>query len=450
MAIKADYETRPISDEIWTRMKDLRRERFRLTWTAQDEGGICVTGIAWGLGTLLAGFGKVGNPSMGSAFTRVSREGTGPQGLRKYCDITTAKGVTPICGAMGAHLGQVFDGISFKSPFTGKDLVPDFVYQPGNGDPGIIKASQICAEYLGLPRLTIDMPTRRTQKDRDYYYAQLAEAIEWVEKLTGKKYDDEKLIEAFRNEISSRVIWAKIAMLMQNKPSPISLRQAYSLRLPIVAFAYNKGTVEYAELLYNEVQSRLRDGIAGTPFEKKRINHEGGVHPFYRPDLLRWPEEYGATVITGGLGQAFGAWAYSEDGHSFPEKTLEEEGVVLRTREDALQAIVNRAIPLYNYDEDTREVYTLRVIRRAQDWHADGVMIHLPRRCAPLNLSIFDQVTDLQKAGIIVGTYEGSEADPNEWDETRVKEQFAFFYESLGLTKIGPDAGKEEQPDSEN
>jgi benzoyl-CoA reductase/2-hydroxyglutaryl-CoA dehydratase subunit BcrC/BadD/HgdB len=447
MTIKADYRTRPISDEIWTRMKDLRRERFRLTWTAQEEGGICVTGIAWGLGTLLAGFGKVGNPSMGSAFTRVSREGTGPQGLRKYCDITAAKGVTPICGAMGAHLGQVFDGISFKSPFTGKELIPDFVYQPGNGDPGIIKASQICAEYLGLPRLTIDMPTRRTQKDRDYYYTQLAEAIDWVEKLTKKKFDDEKLIESFRNEIHSRVIWAKIAMLMQHIPSPISLRQAYSVRLPIVSYAYTKGTVEYAELLYAEVQDRLRDGIAGTPFEKKRINHEGGVHPFYRPDLLRWPEEYGATVITGGLGQAFGAWTFTEDGHAFPEKTLEEEGVELRTREDVLHAMVNRAIHILDYDEDTREVYDLRVLRRAQDWHADAVMIHFPRRCAPLNLSIFDQISDLQKAGIIVGTYEGSEADPNEWDEARVQERFEFLYESLGLTKIS--SGKEAESNAE-
>jgi benzoyl-CoA reductase/2-hydroxyglutaryl-CoA dehydratase subunit BcrC/BadD/HgdB len=109
--------------------------------------------------------------------------------------------------------------------------------------------------------------------------------------------------------------------------------------------------------------------------------------------------------------------------------------------------MVNRAIHILDYDEDTREVYDLRVLRRAQDWHADAVMIHFPRRCAPLNLSIFDQISDLQKAGIIVGTYEGSEADPNEWDEARVQERFEFLYESLGLTKIS--SGKEAESNAE-
>lgn len=62
--------------------------------------------------------------------------------------------------------------------------------------------------------------------------------------------------------------------------------------------------------------------------------------------------------------------------------------------------------------------------------------MHLARRCAALTCGIFDTKSDLLEAGIKVGTYEASEADPNEFDEVRIRKEFDLFMESLGLTKI--------------
>jgi benzoyl-CoA reductase/2-hydroxyglutaryl-CoA dehydratase subunit BcrC/BadD/HgdB len=75
-------------------------------------------------------------------------------------------------------------------------------------------------------------------------------------------------------------------------------------------------------------------------------------------------------------------------------------------------------------------------LRRLKDWHIDGVMLHLARRCAFTQNQIFDIKRELEEAGFIVGTYEASEGDPNEWNETRITEDFERFFEQLGLTKI--------------
>ena len=78
-----------------------------------------------------------------------------------------------------------------------------------------------------------------------------------------------------------------------------------------------------------------------------------------------------------------------------------------------------------------------RFLRLIEDWQIDGVMVHLARRCAPLNLNVYARMAEVRQAGIPLGTYEASEGDPKEWNESRVREDFERFFESLGLTHIG-------------
>ena len=417
-------------------MKALRRERYKLSLEAQLQGGLCVTGFAWEFLALLAGFGNFGNPSPGASFTRIAREGTGDEGLAKYVALAESKGLMPVCGAIGAHLGQVYASISDEDPKRMR-VRPDFVFQPG-GCHALIKGAQVTADVLGIPMLPIDLPYKTTERTRDYLFSQLGDAIEWIEKRTKKKFDDERFIEATQNSIRSMVLWSRTCEFMKTVPAPMTYRQAMSLRLPLVTYSYSKKTSEYMEALYAEMERRVRDGIAGTPVEKKRLIHQG-VHPLYKPEILSWPEAYGATFVQGGLFSAFGAWRHTEDGHTIAARTPEEQGIALRTRQDALQALVDVYLPLEGEIGDfteKRRIYYL--IRMAQDWHVDGVMLHLARRCAELTGSVGAIKSDLREAGIALGTYEASEADPKEFDERRVREEFAVFLEGLGLTRIKP------------
>jgi benzoyl-CoA reductase/2-hydroxyglutaryl-CoA dehydratase subunit BcrC/BadD/HgdB len=435
MVEKPDFETKAFSNEVWTRMKELRRERYKLSFEAQTKGGLCVTGFAWGYLPLLAGFGNFGNPSPGTDFTRIAREGAGSEGLVKFVNLAESRGLSPVCGAIAAHLGQVYAGTSFGGS-SGNKMMPDFVFAP-SGCHAQYKGGQICADILGLPMLVIDAPPKNTANSRSYLFSQLADAIEWIEKRTKLEFNDERFIEATRNDIRSRVMWAKICEVMKAVPAPMSYRQAMSLRLPLITYAYSKGTADYMEMLYHEMQERVKNKISGAPFEKKRLAHEG-LHPLYRPDLLRWPEEYGAAFNQGEFMMAFGTFRFTADGHRIAGQTLEERGIVLKNREDALCALVEQRYPAEEegVDYDSQERRLLHFLQMVKDWHIDGIMMHLARRCAALCMGIYTRIGDIRQAGIPLATYEASEGDPKEWNEARVRDDFTRFFESLGLTKI--------------
>jgi hypothetical protein len=99
-----------------------------------------------------------------------------------------------------------------------------------------------------------------------------------------------------------------------------------------------------------------------------------------------------------------------------------------------------------DYDIDRRpEVRRLNEVRRLKDWHIDGSMFMLNRRCAFISIGMMDSKSDLEKAGIITGNYECSEGDPNEFNEAVIREDFSRFFERLGLEKIGDiDTGQDE------
>jgi hypothetical protein len=177
--------------------------------------------------------------------------------------------------------------------------------------------------------------------------------------------------------------------------------------------------------------------------------HEG-LAPMYNYGMLRWPEKYGAGYVWGGFVMAFGAFRHTEDGHTIPAKGLEEQGIEIKTREDALRALVDFDAPLETRERKFEEIEKRRLLQTKctiEDFHIDGVMQHLARRCAALNIGILSRISDLRDMGVVVGTYEASEGDPREWNEARVREDYARFFENLGLTEIEGLASESDEED---
>jgi benzoyl-CoA reductase/2-hydroxyglutaryl-CoA dehydratase subunit BcrC/BadD/HgdB len=119
-----------------------------------------------------------------------------------------------------------------------------------------------------------------------------------------------------------------------------------------------------------------------------------------------------------------------------PASTLEEQGIILHNREDAIQALVDISLPGEGGNLDPEKYEPAKYFRMIEDWHIDGVVLHMARRCAVLTGGIFQKRIDLQERGIPVGYYEASEADPQEFDERRIRNSFEIFMNILGLNKI--------------
>ncbi len=428
-----EYETKPF--ECWNLMKELRRKHFWHTWNAQKEGDVLVLGMVYGFASFLAGIGKFANPSIGPHFTRLART-PNADGITKAVEAAEAYGLGHyVCGAMKAHLGQLFQGLSQTSPM-GDKFKHNFAFC--RGCHAIVKSTQIAAEYLDVPILFIDSPYRHTPKltenTRTYVVNQMMEAIEWLEKTTGKKYDDEKFIEAVKNEWQSMVTWARCCETLKNIPAPASDRTMLSLRLPMVTFKHWKETVDYMNILYDELKYRASQKISDHKMEKLRFSHEG-LHPLYKANVLRFAEDYGAVFIAGQTMENYGAWDRFEDGSHVAARTPAERGVEIKTREDAMNALADLNITR----GDSAALKCEERYYRALDWKCDGVVIHYDFPCQPAMINSLESTIYLENKGIPVGVYSASQGDPRLFDVNRVlgdSGELPTFFERLGLKKL--------------
>ena len=103
-------------------------------------------------------------------------------------------------------------------------------------------------------------------------------------------------------------------------------------------------------------------------------------------------------------------------------KTPKERGIELKTRDDAFRSLAellldcSPTITGYQYPSMGKEA-----IKVAQDWHADGVIMHIDRGCRSMTAACLEVKAMLEKTGIPVVAYSGNTADPRDFNQARWK-----------------------------
>ncbi|MDP6510235.1 MAG: 2-hydroxyacyl-CoA dehydratase family protein [Dehalococcoidia bacterium] len=428
------YQTEPV--KCWGRMKELRRGHFRHTWDAAARGEPVIQGIVEFFLGYFSGIGDFANPSYGPYFTVMMRN---PEFATKVFEGAEARGLPrDICSSMRCHLGQLFTGMSFKGP-EGQTMHPDMVIQMA-GCHSILKTGQLFSQHGDAPYFIMDFPsTDRDEAARAYVKSQLYEGIEWMEQVTGRKYDDEKLIEGVKNEYETGRLLAAVMDLQSNVPAPLDMRQLWSLRLPGVTLRHKAETVDFYKELLDEVRHRVERQISAKGVETARIMMEG-LPPFPRIDILRYPTKYGAVVVGGdALFYTGGMWHLQDDGSWKVPPPLSEWRSDIRTREDAFELICDMRLTfgIRPYACDTRP-FAVRheYVWRAKHFGADGVIIHMDRGCRAVQQGMEENKIALDKAGFRTVTYEASQADFRDFNERQIYDTLDAFMESLGLESM--------------
>ncbi len=436
------YETKPF--DCWQMVKELRSKHFWHTWHAQKQGELLFLGMVFQNHGFLRGWGHYANPSIGVHFTRLART-PNAEGLVKVIEAAEAWGLgRDVCGAMKDHVGQVFAGLSQTSP-TGEKFHHDLAIC-GSDCHAIRKTTQIAAEYLNVPYFFIDYSGERydekkhrmvhTENAKKYWFGQMMDAIEWVAKVIGRKYDPEAAGEALKTEWHSRIMWAKCMQLMQNVPTPMSLRTAFSLRLPLVTNTADPDVARYTDVLYDELKHRVANKITDHKYEKIRLNHEN-LHPLYRADVLRSPEAYGAVFVNSRLLEDFAVFSRDDNCHYYIPENPFDKGLEIKTVEDVLNNVwLMRTINNGHEVAENRPEYTYS---RAKEWQCGAIVVHNDRPCQRTMLNSHERDLYIRERGIPVGKYTSSQGDPRDFDERRILGpggELPIFYESLGLTRL--------------
>ncbi|KPK31237.1 MAG: hypothetical protein AMK69_00950 [Nitrospira bacterium SG8_3] len=448
MADVKKYSTKPF--DCWGKAKELRMDIYqKLAQKASGEKDwLVASGGTEGLIGLPAGLGEdyvfFGGEPYGASTGAMGKS----EEMMGHCEV---KGYArDLCGYCRNYLGSIF-GDQFS--FGGKYPHPDFYFQLHFCDTHG-KWYQPAAKYTDKPYFVIDMGApyrwpkwneseKRRKNKFNYLVTQMHDSIEWMENITGRTYDDERLADAVYNEIMSTSKWAKCCELNKNVPAPMDEKSMYAFYIVHVLRRHTKEAVEFFDMLYDELQDRIAKDIAGVEYERFRMVHNSQP-PWYALHMFRYMEKFGVVCV--GSQYDFmlsGGWDYYYDENGIfhiragePPADLKDR---IKTRDGALKAMTSWIL---DYGLTIRSFRFPMIERRnidvaiARDWNCQGAMMHLNRGCEGWAVGQLEARRALVEAGFPVLTYEGNVADPREFDESRTFAHINAFMESQRLKKL--------------
>lgn len=430
-------ETKPL--DCWQKAKELRLKYFRDYQQARDRGGLRWCGGALSFGAITSGLGDDVH-SLGMEPYAAAVVGSGALSRESLEAVERAGFARDICAYTRNYWGSILvDKFAFGGPFPR----PDFRWQTHICCTHA-KGEQMSSYLQGgeIPSYSVDVSVGHYTPGADhkvrYVVDQMHDGIEWLQKVTGREYDDERLIESVRQECRSAALWAQICLLNRNTPAPLDEKTMFSLQVMSTLKRHAREVADFYATLRDEVQDRVSRGIAAVPLEKRRLVSVGQP-PWAMLELFRYVQKYSAVSV--GSMYTFGLavpWEIGEDWSLSPTTPPEQRGVSITNRNEALHLLaeLNMKIPTYYHFHDF-EYATRIAVKMVQDWHVDGVMIHVNRGCAASGLGLMHTRRALLDAGVPVMTFEGSVADERDLDEARIRSRVDSFMESMGLETLG-------------
>jgi len=429
----AKYKTEPL--KLWKKAKQLREQYYINYARAHENGGIRWGGAGWSFDAIPTAFGDDMHPLTGEPYAAA---------------ISLDSQFASECMAKAEAMGFARDMCAYMRMYWGGMHLNKYLLGGEFPKPAFNFQTQICCSHAKwyqhaskveqVPDFYVDVSVgayKDIDADRiNYVVAQLHESIEFVEKSTGRKCNDELLIRAVKNEMRATSLWAQICCLNQTKPAPLDEKTMYSLYVLAVLHKSSQWCADFYEELLDEVKDRVARGVAAVANERCRIMSDTQP-PWAFLKIFRYLEEYGAVSIgslyTFGLE---GTWETKPDGTWGPRTTPMQQGIDITTRDQALRLYAdwNLSKPLWQqfFDPSVKTDMMKTIVRQ---WDVDGVMIHLNRGCEGLSMGVMENRLGLAQAGIPVMTYEGNMGDDREFDHGRVQNRVDSFMETLGLKR---------------
>ncbi len=428
------YKTEPL--KCWQKAKELREKYYKDYQTAHETGGLRWTGGAWSFDAIPYGLGDDVYPLTGEPYAASIAF---MKDFSLEClEATEAKGwARDLCSYMRNYWGSMYlDKWAFGGPFPKANFAWQDHICCSHG-----KWDQHVAEYEKIPYFCIDVSVG-PYNDLDepklkYVVDQMHEGIEFLEKATGREYDDEKLIAAVNNECRHTSTWAEICMLNKHKPAPLDEKSMYSLYVFGTLSKAKKEFADFMEEVRDEMKYRIDNEIAALPTERCRLISDTQP-PWAFLKVFRYLEKFGAISVGSLYTFALvGIWEDKPDGTWGPRTTPAQQGIKIETRDQALRILADWNLSKPEWQQFYDPTIKTRMMKRIYDeWELDGVMLHLNRGCEGLSCGIMENHWGLTHMDVPVMSFEGNMGDSREFDESRTMDRIDSFMERLGLKKL--------------
>ncbi|MBV4415687.1 2-hydroxyacyl-CoA dehydratase subunit D [Clostridium tyrobutyricum] len=325
-------------------------------------------------------------------------------GSLDLCETAESKGYSnDICSYARVNLGYMYE----KQCESLNIPEPDFILCCTNLCNTVEKWYENLAKHYNIPLIMIDTPYNVdyevTREKIDYIKGQFEEAIKQLEKITGKKFDENKFKKIM--DISSKAgsLWKEAMSLAKNVPSPMGGFDLFNYMAIIVCARGKQETVDTFTQLVKELKENAANGE--TTFrgeEKYRIMYDGIPCWNYLSYKLKLFTKYGINMV----GSAYlDTWA------------IQYESGDLDGMAKAYSALLN------NINIDRLIDSRTDVIKK---FKCNGAVYHMNRSCKIMDFLQYELARKVEEnTGVPYTRFDGDQSDPRNFTkaqfETRIQ-----------------------------
>jgi benzoyl-CoA reductase/2-hydroxyglutaryl-CoA dehydratase subunit BcrC/BadD/HgdB len=268
----------------------------------------------------------------------------------------------------------------------------------------------------GLPIFIFDTPEWiRNPKARKeilgYTVLQLHEMIKWLEEITKRPFNYDRLKEVLKYSAQASILYKKFLDMAQYKPSPISIFDAL---IAMAITVYRRGTpecVEYYQTLCDEImEEKVSKGIGVLPHEKYRLYWENLPIWFKFRDHAELLGSYGGVILTS---LYVHAWSLEFDLNADPLMTL-AENYLNRFSNSTIEDRADMAMNLF------------------KKYDMNGMIMFMNRSCKAVSFAV-PSLKELltKKTGLPALVFESDMGDPRFYSETQIRTRIEAYFETL-------------------
>lgn len=433
MTVKALYKSKLL--DCWPKAVELRDRHIKEALSAKEKGKLLMLSSTDAMHAPYAGFPNIVRFQLEAWGIHLGRF---PEQARRCAEVAEAAGYgKDFCGYARLFLGSLIANIN---PYGGDVPRPDFAAGLA-GCQTVGKWFNEAARISPMLNFVHEEPIniRRFNLKKhviDFLMEGYFHTIEFIEKVSGEKLDEERFIEATYDQCTSYILWAQICLLNQTIPAPLNLRWMYTLFVPAHQDPCNKDTIELYRMLKDEVEDRVKNQIAALSTERFRLLHFAQPPTFFM-ELFKVTDAYGAVFV--GSPSVFtmaSAFSWKEDGALYIKQHPREAGVVLKNKENAVRLLAEWRLSCAFF----QSYYFLNRIKdylyMMKAWHADGAVMHIDRSCQGQSMGLIEIKNAFQREGLRTTHYEGTNVDPRDFDTNQVIDRLEAYLESLGLERV--------------
>jgi benzoyl-CoA reductase subunit B len=288
-----------------------------------------------------------------------------------------------------------------------------------------------------VPIVTLDVPGNRSaaapsgpgepefETDRRYVVAQIKEIIPLLERVSGVKFDIDRLRENMAHANTMNRCWKRVLELNRSRPAPFNALSDGTIYLGVANA--QRGTAAgaaYFTDLVEEMEYKSREGLGTVSEEKYRLLFVGvPCYPIFRRFAEMFAEAGGSFVNSTYL------WFASGGANTGFECRLD----------DPLEGLAEGLLVGVRDAMDSMFFHTQSLLGMYRDYDADGVIYHPIKSCRTVSTGLADSRRALMAASDIPSLYiESDMMDRRVVSEAQLKNRIDAFFEGLATRHRPP------------